>query len=106
MKITIKGFVKAITPVLTKTSGAQQYRIQHLIVMVPGFRNQFDEPVGKDETWAVELFGDNIEKQKLTPDMAGKKIEVNAYLNSRTYKKDGEDAYQLQLRLADYKLLN
>ncbi|MES2810036.1 MAG: hypothetical protein V4619_15500 [Bacteroidota bacterium] len=107
MKITIKGFVKAVTPVLSKTSGDKTYRTQNLIITVPGYRNEFQEQVGKDEDWGVEVFGDNIEKHKLLDqNLTGKKVEVNAYLNSRTYKKDGTDAYQLQLRIADYKILS
>jgi len=107
MKITIKGFVQAVTPVLTKLNGNTTFRIQSLIIMIPGYQNEFGEKVGKDETWQVDITNDQIEKHNLSAkNIDGKKIEVNAYLNSRTYKKDGADAYALQIRLADYKLLN
>lgn len=105
MKIELKGIVKNVTGVTTKSDGIRTNNFQSLIVTVPGYVDSFGEKQGKDEDWEVQLINDSITKHKLLErDLLDKKVIVSCYLNSRGFKANGEDRYALNLNLAGVEL--
>jgi nickel-dependent lactate racemase len=107
MKIQLKGFVHKVSEVVSKASSDRSTfnQEQSIIIMVPGYTDQFGDKKGKDEFWEFKLFNDKIDRFNIRPHFEGKKVVVDGFLNSRTYKKNGEDAYVLSLVLADIKTL-
>lgn len=107
MKIQLKGFVHKVSPVVSKASADRTNfnQEQSIIVMVPGYTDQFGDKQGKDEFWEFKLFNDRIDRFNIRSHFEGKKVIVDGFLNSRSYKKNGEDAYILSLSLADIKTI-
>lgn len=107
MKIQIKGFVKSVGPVISKTAADRSkfHYEQSILILIPGYVDQFGDKKGEDEIWEFKIFNDAIDKHNLHATIEGRKAVVDGYLNSRAFKKNGVEAYALNLRLADIKLL-
>ena len=107
MKIQLKGFVHKVSEVVSKASADRSNfnQEQSIIILVPGYTDQFGDKKGKDEHWEFKLFNDKIDRFNIRPHLEGKKVAVEGFLNSRSYKKNGEEAYALSLILADFKTL-
>lgn len=109
MKVSQKGIVRNITPVVGKrdASGKEMF-LQSVIVMIPGYTNGFGEKVGRDQFWEFLLMNENITKHKLNnEDWKGKKVEITGYLNCRNYSTGGDERFQYTINfhsMVEFKL--
>lgn len=110
MKATLKGFVRNVTPVIIvtpTTSGSSPFSKQSIILFIPGFVNEFQEKVGQDETWEIQLINSAITKHNLLDqNLEQKKVECTIYLNSKSNNSTGEERFNINARLADLKVLD
>lgn len=107
-KIQLKAIVKRVTPVSSRSGKDNRTNsFQGLIVTVPGFVDSFGEKKGKDEDWEIQLINDAITKHDLlSKNLQGKKVVVEAYLNSNAFIHNGEQKYALNLNLASIDVYN
>lgn len=100
-KIQLKAIVKEVTQVSSKAGRDRTNTFQALIITVPGFVDSFGDKKGKDEEWKIQLMNDTIIKHDLlSKNLIGKKVVVDAYLNSNAFLYNGEQKYALNLNLA------
>lgn len=107
-KIQLKAIVKTVTSVNSKAGrDGRTNTFQGLIVTVPGFVDSFGDKKGKDEEWEIQLINDAITKHDLlSKNLQGKKVIVDAYLNSNSFIHNGEQKYALNLNLASIEVYN
>jgi hypothetical protein len=102
-KLEIKAIIKHVGEVETFTN----YFKQRIIVMVPGYVDQFGDKKGKDEYWPVDIFGDKIDRYNLRPSHVNEKADVKLFVaGSRFEKKDGTGVgYAINCNLDSITLL-
>jgi len=107
-KIQLKAVVKTVTSVSSRVGRDNRTNtFQGLIVTVPGYVDGFGEKKGKDEDWEIQLINDTITKHDLlSKNLQGKKVIVDAYLNSNAFIHNGEQKYALNLNLASIEVHN
>lgn len=107
MKITQNAIIKVIGPVLYETFGNKMQDKQQLILLVPGYVNQFGERQGKDEYWEYTLTGKLVKEIDLAKNFKpDDKITVEGYLNSQSYQVETAKPYSYKIRLATIKLFS
>ena len=102
---SFKGIVEK-TEISNYGEGAKAGKRQTIVVMVPGYVDGYGEKKGADEKFQIDQFNDNIEKNPITKDDIGRKIDVEVYLKGREFdRKDGEGkAYAVGLNIKSFKL--
>lgn len=98
---TIRGIVKEITAIENYSDTGRR---QTLVVFVPGYVNEYQEKIGKDETWGVDIFNKRIEHFGLNSNCLNKKAEIEVYLGGREWEKDGKKGYSISATLKSIKL--
>lgn len=79
---------------------------QTLIILVPGYVDQYGEKRGADEMYEINQFNESINKNPISADDIDRKIEVEVYLKGREFdKKDGSGkAYAVGLNVKSFTL--
>lgn len=102
---TFKGIVESVE---TSNYGetTNPGKRQSIIVMVPGWTDSYGEKKGADEKFQIDQFNASIEKNLITPNDVGRKIDVECYIKGREFdKKDGSGkAYAVSLNVKSLKL--
>lgn len=76
---------------------------QEIRITKPGFVDEYGEKKGKDKIFPVILYNNDISHHNLMP-QRGKKVDVEAYLNSNEYRTEKGLAYNLSLKLKSIKV--
>lgn len=104
-KITLKGIIKKISPV--STIGDKLTKKQTLILEVAGFVDSYGEKIGKDEQWAVDLMGNKVDQFNLSAfPLENKKANVEVFLNSNLFVRDGQERHFINANLASLEIVN
>lgn len=102
LKLEIKGIVShTAQPVQLKNSKF----IQEIVITQPQGRDQFGEPVGKQQDYAIKVYKADL-SDLYQSDIMNKKVEATCYLNGREFTTDKGIGYSLQLNLKDLKILD
>jgi len=104
-KIQLNGFLQEISNV--QFVGANGTPKQEIILLVPGFTNNFGEKIGQDDLWKISILGESIDKFNLYERHAGSKVKTEVYISSRQYtsKKDNTIGYMVNVNLASIEFL-
>jgi hypothetical protein len=103
-KIELRGIVKEVTEIENVGKDGTT-RKQSLILFVPGFVNDFQEKIGDDEEWKLDLFNKRIDTLALNNNLIDKKVVCTVYVNSDFVKMDdGREFYRVNSNLGDIKL--
>jgi hypothetical protein len=103
-KVELKGFLLRVSNV--ETVGEKQTQKQSILMKIPGYVNQFQEKVGEDEIWQIDLFNKAIDKFNLHTRHQGKKVKASVFINSRPWEsKDGKKGYILNANLGSLEFL-
>lgn len=102
---SFKGIVEK-TEISNYGEGAKTGKRQSIVIMVPGWVDSYGEKKGPDEKFQIDQFNDNIEKNPITTDDIGRKIDVEVYLKGREFdRKDGEGkGYAVGLNIKSFRL--
>jgi len=102
---SFKGIVEK-TEISNYGEGERTGKRQSIVVMVPGYVDGYGEKKSADEKFQIDQFNDNIEKNPITVDDIGRKIDVEVYLKGREFdRKDGEGkGYAVGLNIKSFKL--
>ena len=105
-KIQLNGFLQEISNV--QFVGANGTPKQEIILLVPGFTNNFGEKIGQDDLWKISILGESIDKFNLYERHAGSKVKTEVYISSRQYtsKKDNSIGYMVNVNLANIEFLS
>lgn len=98
---TIRGIVKEVSEI---ENYSETGRRQTLVLFVPGYVNEYQEKIGKDEVWGIDIFNKRIEHFALKANCLSKKAEVEVYLSGREWEKDGKRGYSISATLKSIKL--
>lgn len=100
---TLKGIVREIKPIETYGTNGRR---QTLVLFVPGYINEYQEKITKDEIWGIDLFNKKIDDENLNSNCISKKAEVEVWLSGTEFdKKDGSGKmYAISARLKSIKL--
>jgi hypothetical protein len=104
-KIQLNGFLQEISNV--QFVGANGTPKQEIVLLVPGFTNNFGEKIGQDDLWKISILGESIDKFNLYERHAGTKVKTEVYISSRQYtsKKDNSIGYIVNVNLASIEFL-
>lgn len=103
VKFTQSGIVEEISPIITKT-GASSFRMQTLILLVPGYKDQMSGREDKDQFWEFTIYNTAADGEALLSRFQkGDKVTVEAYLNSREFRFKPNGPYTYEARIANVK---
>lgn len=100
---SIKGIIKEVSAIENYSATGRR---QTIVVFVPGYVNEYQEKVGKDEMWGIDIFNNRIDHFGLNQNCINKKAEVDVYLSGREWEKDGKKGYSVSVTLKSIKLLD
>jgi len=101
MKVQFKGICESVWT--DKAKNVEGF-IQKILIKIPERLDDFGDPVSKETFYEVGYFNKDIEKLISDTEFPGKRVEVEAYLNSNYYKSpDGKETYILNLNLKSIK---
>ena len=110
MKIKLKALVQSVSEKKTTEKNTEYVKI---LVMVPGYKDDWGDKVGEDEFYEVAAFGKQVDLvpkeligNEIDPDKGQLKVVLDCYLNSRkTETEDKKVFYNLNLSLAKWEIL-
>lgn len=102
MIVKIRGLLTRVDSPQNFKNGQGQY--QNIQVTKPPYRDEYGEVKGKEKVYPIVLFNKQITNLKLT-DKVGRKVDVDAYLNSNEYQTENGVEYSLNLKLKDIVVL-
>ncbi|MEI2274742.1 hypothetical protein OHD16_21525 [Sphingobacterium sp. ML3W] len=102
---SFKGIVESVE-ISNYGEGLKTGKRQSIVVMVPGWTDSYGEKKGPDEKFQIDQFNDNIDKNPITTNDIGRKIDVEVYLKGREFdRKDGEGkGYSVGMNIKVFKL--
>ena|ERR1700740_1740037 len=104
VKFTQSGIIEDISDIITKTTSGSSFKMQTLILMVPGYRNPMTERADKDQYWEFTIYNSAAEGEALLSRFQkGDKVTVEAYLNSREFRTKTNGPYSYETRIASVK---
>ena len=105
VKITQSGIVEEISPIVTKTTSTSSFKLQTLVVNVPGYKDQMSGREDKDQFWEFTIYNQAAEGEALLSRFKkGDKVTVESYLNSREFRFKPNGPYTYELRIASVKM--
>lgn len=96
MIVKIRGLLTRVDSPINFKNGQGQF--QQVYITKPPYRDEYGEVRGKEKTYPVTLFNNEITTLKLK-EKVGKKVDVDAYLNTIEYQTEKGLEYQLSLKL-------
>lgn len=111
MKIKIKALVQSVSE---KKTTEKQTQYVNILVMVPGYADEWGTKIGEDEHYEINAFGKQLDMvpveligNEVDPSKGQLKVVLDCYLNSRKKETDDKKVfYNLSLSLAKWETIN
>ncbi len=100
MKVEIKGTIHSVSGSEKKS---EKFTVQNLLILVPGYTDEFGDKVGKDQFFQIQVVNKMIDDLQLDK-KKGSKGKFTCYLNSNESVKE-KVSYFLQLTLKECELV-
>lgn len=103
-KIQLNGFIEEVSDI--EYVGQNNLSKQAIILMVPGYTDEYGEKKGKDEHYQISLLGDSVDKFNIHPRHVGSKVKTEVYIKSSRYtNKEGKVGYIVNINLASIEFI-
>lgn len=104
VKFTQSGIVEDISAIITKTTSASSFRMQTLVLLVPGYKDSMSGREDKDQFWEFTIYNAAADGEALLSRFQkGDRVTVEAYLNSREFRFKPNGPYSYETRIASVK---
>lgn len=100
---TIGVIIQDVRPIETLRNDLKR---QTVILLEPGFTDEFGEKKGRDNTWCVHVYGDRINTFRLTSANIGQKAKVRfAFASTESTYNGGITKYEVSVRLNEITII-
>lgn len=101
IKAELKGYLQSVGEAVNVGKESTLLK-QEIVIMIPGYRDEFGEKKGKDEHWCISILGeDKIKALNLSKEMVRSKVVATVYINSREFtNQNNEVFYNLNVNLS------
>lgn len=105
-KLQLKGFIQEVSKI--HFYGEKNFPKQVILLMVPGYVDEFGEKKSPDDFWQISIMGDSIDKFNIHERHVGSKVVIEVYVNSRPYtnKTTQLTGYIVNVSLAKIEFLD
>lgn len=104
-KVEVRAWFKEIGQV--ETVGQNDFQVQNIMMIVPGFKDEFQGINRPDEPWLVQVKGDNIKKLNLSKKDEGTRCKATCYVEGYAAEtKEGKPFSGFRVTLHKFEVIN